>query len=61
MKKFIYLAIVVVFLVAVFMRINAISSLAGKEAPGIDQYYRENGIPVEAGTVSRGNSSCSAG
>ena len=54
MKKFIYLAIVVVFLVAVFMRINAISSLAGKEAPGIDQYYRENGIPVEAGTVSRG-------
>lgn len=54
MKKFIYLSIVVVFLVAVFVRINAISSLADKEAPGIDQYYRDNGIPVEVSTVKRG-------
>jgi RND family efflux transporter MFP subunit len=54
MKKYIYLAVVVVFIVAVFFRINVISSIAGKEAPGIEQYYKENGIPVEAGKVNRG-------
>jgi HlyD family secretion protein len=54
MKKFIYLSVVIVFLIAVFVRINAISSLAEKQAPGIDQYYRDNGIPVEVSTVSRG-------
>lgn len=54
MKKIIYLSVVVVFLVAVFLRINAVSSLADKQVPGIDQYYKENGIPVEVSTVSRG-------
>ena len=54
MKKFVYPAVVIVFVIAVFLRINAITSLSGKEAPGIDQYYRENGVPVEVDKVSRG-------
>jgi len=54
MRKLVFPAIVVIFVLAVLLRIAVISSLAGREAPGVEYYYRNNGVPVEVSTVKKG-------
>ena len=54
MRKIIYLVIVIIFVAAVFLRINKITSMAEQDAVGIEQYYKTNGIPVEVKQVHRG-------
>lgn len=54
MRKLVFPAIIVIFVLAVLLRIAVISSLAGREAPGIEYYYRNNGVPVEVETVRKG-------
>ncbi|MBN2298205.1 MAG: efflux RND transporter periplasmic adaptor subunit [Deltaproteobacteria bacterium] len=54
MRKIIYLGIVILFIAAVFLRMNKITSMAEQDAVGIEQYYKANGIPVEVEQVRRG-------
>ena len=54
MRKFIYLALVLVFAAVVLLRIGKITSLAQQDAAGIEQYYKNNGIPVEVDKIQRG-------
>jgi len=54
MRKFIYVALVLVFAAAIMLRISRITSIAQQEAAGIEQYYKTNGIPVEVDKIQRG-------
>ncbi|HDP25165.1 MAG TPA: efflux RND transporter periplasmic adaptor subunit [Deltaproteobacteria bacterium] len=54
MRKIVVLGLIGFFVIAVLLRIQIIESLSGKEAVGIEQYYKTNGIPVEADIVKRG-------
>ncbi|HHO77072.1 MAG TPA: efflux RND transporter periplasmic adaptor subunit [Deltaproteobacteria bacterium] len=54
MRKIIYLGIVIVFVLAVLLRMNKITLMAEQDAVGIEQYYKTNGIPVEVAQIQRG-------
>ncbi len=54
MKKIVLVGAAALFVVAIIIRINAISQSASKEAAGIEQVYKERGIPVQASPVMRG-------
>ncbi|HOS97341.1 MAG TPA: efflux RND transporter periplasmic adaptor subunit [Deltaproteobacteria bacterium] len=54
MKKIILIGAAALFVVAIIIRINAISRSAGKEASGVEQVYKEQGIPVQASPVMAG-------
>ncbi len=54
MRKIIYLGLVIIFIAAVFLRMNKITSMAEQDAVGIEQYYKSNGIPIEVDKVRRG-------
>jgi RND family efflux transporter MFP subunit len=54
MKKIILIGAAALFVVAIIIRINAISRSAGKEAAGVEQVYKEQGIPVQASPVMSG-------
>jgi RND family efflux transporter MFP subunit len=54
MKKIILIGAAALFVVAIIVRINAISQSAGKEAAGVEQVYKEQGIPVQASPVMTG-------
>ncbi|MGC9324025.1 MAG: efflux RND transporter periplasmic adaptor subunit [Desulfomonilia bacterium] len=55
MRKFIYIGLILVAVVAVLLRIQVIKSLSSKDAIGIEQYYKTNGIPVEISAVNKGD------
>ena len=54
MKKIIIIGAGVLFVAAVLIRINVINVNAGKEAPGVEQIYKEKGIPVQVSPVKSG-------
>ena len=54
MRKFIYLALVLVFVAAIALRISKITTISQQDAAGIEQYYKTNGIPVEVDKIQRG-------
>lgn len=54
MRKLIYIGFVLLFVIAVLLRMDRITSMAEQDAEGIEQYYKTNGIPVEVNKVMRG-------
>ena len=54
MKKVVIIGAAVLFVAAVLIRINVINVNAGKVAPGVEQIYKEKGIPVQVSQVRSG-------
>jgi len=54
MKKVEIIGAAVLFVAAVLIRINVINVNAGKVAPGVEQIYKEKGIPVQVSQVRSG-------
>jgi len=54
MRKLLYLCMIVTVVVFIYMRIDTVKSLSEQDAKGVEQFYKENGIPVETGKVEKG-------